>query len=138
MRDHAPRQHGLDTVGTITAMLAGEVTVFVCMGGNFSLATPDTEATFAALRKCELTVQFSTKLNRSHLVHGHRALILPCLGRTVKDVQRTGEQGVTVEDAMSMVHLSFGMKKPASPQLKSECAIVAGMARATLPASATP
>jgi molybdopterin-dependent oxidoreductase alpha subunit len=133
-----PREHGLDTVATIEAMLAGEVTVFVCMGGNFSLATPDTEATFAALRNCELTVQVSTKLNRSHLVHGRQALILPCLGRTEKDVQRTGEQGVTVEDAMSMVHLSFGMKKPASPQLKSECAIVAGMARATLPSSVTP
>ena len=99
-----------------------------------TLATPDTEATFAALRNCELTVQVSTKLNRSHLVHGRRALILPCLGRTEKDVQRTGEQGVTVEDSMSMVHLSFGMKSPASPHLKSECAILAGMTRATLPA----
>jgi molybdopterin-dependent oxidoreductase alpha subunit len=133
-----PREHGLDTVDTIEAMLTGAVKVFVSMGGNFSLATPDTAATFAALRNCELTVQVSTKLNRSHLVHGRRALILPCLGRTEKDVQRSGEQGVTVEDSMSMVHLSFGMKKPASPQLKSECAIVAGMARATLPASATP
>jgi molybdopterin-dependent oxidoreductase alpha subunit len=133
-----PREHGLDTVGTIEAMLAGDVKVFVSMGGNFSLATPDTEATFAALRNCELTVQVSTKLNRSHLVHGRTALILPCLGRTEKDVQPSGEQGVTVEDSMSMVHLSFGMKKPASPQLKSECAILSGMARATLPDSATP
>jgi molybdopterin-dependent oxidoreductase alpha subunit len=133
-----PREHGLDTVDTIKAMLAGKVKVFVSMGGNFSLATPDTEATFAALRSCELTVQVSTKLNRSHLVHGRKALILPCLGRTEKDVQPTGEQGVTVEDSMSMVHLSFGMKNPASPQLKSECAILAGMARATLPASTTP
>ena len=133
-----PREHGLDTVDTIKAMLAGEVGVFVSMGGNFSLATPDTEATFAALRNCELTVQVSTKLNRSHLIHGRRALILPCLGRTEKDVQSTGEQGVTVEDSMSMVHLSVGMKRPASAQLKSECAILAGMARATLPASATP
>jgi molybdopterin-dependent oxidoreductase alpha subunit len=133
-----PREHGLDTVATIEAMMTGAVKVFVSMGGNFSMATPDTEATFAALRNCELTVQVSTKLNRSHLVHGRRALILPCLGRTEKDVQRGGEQGVTVEDAMSMVHLSFGMKKPASPQLKSECAILAGMARATLPESATP
>jgi molybdopterin-dependent oxidoreductase alpha subunit len=133
-----PREHGLDTVDTIKAMLAGQVRVFVSMGGNFSLATPDTEATFAALRNCELTVQVSTKLNRSHLIHGRRALILPCLGRTEKDVQLTGEQGVTVEDSMSMVHLSFGMKQPASAHLKSECAILAGMARATLPASATP
>jgi molybdopterin-dependent oxidoreductase alpha subunit len=134
----APREHGLDTVNTIKAMLSGQVKVFVSMGGNFALATPDTEATFAALRSCELTVQVSTKLNRSHLIHGRTALILPCLGRTERDVQKRGEQGVTVEDSMSMVHLSFGMKKPASAQLKSECAIVAGMARATLPASATP
>jgi molybdopterin-dependent oxidoreductase alpha subunit len=134
----APREHGLDTVDTIKAMLAGDVKVFVSMGGNFALATPDTEATFAALRNCELTVQVSTKLNRSHLVHGRTALILPCLGRTEKDIQRTGEQGVTVEDSMSMVHLSFGMKRAASPHLKSECAILAGMARATLPTSATP
>jgi molybdopterin-dependent oxidoreductase alpha subunit len=133
-----PREHGLGTVGTIEAMLAGEVKVFVSMGGNFSLCTPDTKTTFAALRNCELTVQVSTKLNRSHLVHGRKALILPCLARTEKDIQQTGEQGVTVEDSMSMVHLSFGMKKPASPHLKSECAILAGMARATLPASATP
>ena len=125
----APREHGLDTVDTIKAMLAGGVKVFVSMGGNFALATPDTEATFAALRNCELTVQVSTELNRSHLVHGRTALILPCLGRTEKDVQNGGEQGVTVEDSMSMVHWSFGMKKPASPQLKSECAIIAGMAR---------
>ncbi|MDT4997988.1 MAG: hypothetical protein QOK12_93 [Mycobacterium sp.] len=133
-----PRQNGLDTVGTIKGMLDGQVKVFVSLGGNFALATPDTAATFAALANCELTVQVSTKLNRSHLVHGRKALILPCLGRTEKDVQRSGEQGVTVEDSMSMVHLSFGMKKPASAQLKSECAILSGMARATLPASATP
>ena len=112
-----PRQHGLDTIDTIKAMLAGQVKVFVSMGGNFSMASPDTETTFTALRNCELTVQVSTKLNRSHLVHGRRALILPCIGRTEKDLQQTGEQGVTVEDSMSMVHLSFGMKRPASPHL---------------------
>jgi anaerobic selenocysteine-containing dehydrogenase len=133
-----PREHGLDTVDTIKAMLAGDVKVSVSMGGNFSLATPDTETTFAALRSCELTVQVSTKLNRSHLVHGRTALILPSLGHTEKDIQHSGEQGVTVEDSMSMVHLSFGTKTPASPELKSECAILAGMARATLPASNTP
>jgi anaerobic selenocysteine-containing dehydrogenase len=85
-----------------------------------------------------MTARVCTWFNRSHLVHGRTALILPCLGRTEKDVQQTGEQGVTVEDSMSMVHLSFGMKSPASPHLKSECAILAGMARATLPTSATP
>ncbi|MFE3500908.1 FdhF/YdeP family oxidoreductase [Kitasatospora sp. NPDC059160] len=133
-----PRAHGLDTVGTIEAMRRGEVTVFVGMGGNFALAAPDSPYTYQALRTCELTVQVSTKLNRSHLVHGRRALILPCLGRTEKDHQRAGVQSTSVEDSMSMVHLSAGMKRPASPHLLSEPAIVAGMARAALPDSPTP
>ena len=134
----SPRAHGMGTVATIEAMRAGQVTVFVGMGGNFSMAAPDTDATFEALRNTELTVHVSTKLNRSHLVHGRAALILPCLGRTEKDTRRGGEQGVSVEDSMSMVHLSFGMRRPASKHLLSECAIIAGMARATLPDSATP
>ncbi|MYZ08462.1 FdhF/YdeP family oxidoreductase [Streptomyces sp. SID2999] len=133
-----PREHGLDTVNTIEAMHTGDVKVFVGMGGNFALAAPDTVYTFDALRKCELTVQVSTKLNRSHLVHGKQALILPCLGRTEKDQQAGGEQGTSVEDSMSMVHLSVGMKRPASAHLLSEPAIIAGMARAALPDSATP
>ncbi|WP_406864621.1 FdhF/YdeP family oxidoreductase [Streptomyces sp. HUAS MG47] len=133
-----PREHGLDTVGTIKAMHDGDVTVFVGMGGNFALAAPDTPYTYAALQKCELTVQVSTKLNRSHIVHGDAALILPCLGRTEKDHQRRGVQSTSVEDSMSMVHLSLGMKRPASKHLLSEPAIVAGMARAALPDSATP
>jgi molybdopterin-dependent oxidoreductase alpha subunit len=133
-----PREHGLGTVATIEAMRRGDVKVFVALGGNFALASPDLAYTFEALRNCELTVQVSTKLNRSHLVHGKRALILPCLGRTDKDRQSSGEQGVTVEDAMSIVHISLGMKEPASPHLRSECAIIAGMAQATLPGSATP
>jgi molybdopterin-dependent oxidoreductase alpha subunit len=133
-----PREHGLGTVATIEAMHSGEVKAFVALGGNFALATPDIPYTFEALRNCELTVQVSTKLNRSHIVHGERALILPCLGRTEKDHQASGEQGITVEDAMSMVHISYGMKAPGSPQLRSECAILAGMARATLPGSRTP
>ncbi|MEU5951132.1 FdhF/YdeP family oxidoreductase [Streptomyces sp. NPDC047525] len=133
-----PREHGLDTVATIKAMHRGEVKVFVGMGGNFALAAPDTPYTYEALRTCDLTVQVSTKLNRSHLVHGRKALILPCLGRTEKDHQRTGVQSTSVEDSMSMVHLSVGMKRPASPHLLSEPAIVAGMARAALPDSATP
>lgn len=133
-----PRAHGLDTVATIEAMTAGRVTVFVGMGGNFALAAPDTPYTFEALRNCELTIQVSTKLNRSHLVHGRRALILPCLGRTEKDMQRKGIQSTSVEDSMSMVHLSVGMKKPASPHLLSEPAIIAGIARAALPGSPTP
>ncbi|WP_234443398.1 FdhF/YdeP family oxidoreductase [Streptomyces sp. NRRL B-24484] len=133
-----PRAHGLDTVRTIEAMHRGDVTVFVGMGGNFALAAPDTPYTCEALRRTELTVQVSTKLNRSHLVHGRQALILPCLGRTEKDEQRAGVQSTSVEDSMSMVHLSVGMKRPASPHLLSEPAIIAGIARAALPDSATP
>ena len=133
-----PREHGLGTVGTIEAMHRGEVKVFVALGGNFALATPDLSYTAEALRKCELTVQVSTKLNRSHVVHGKRALILPCLARTDKDRQASGEQGVTVEDSMSMVHISYGMKEPGSAHQRSKCAILAGMAQATLPDSKTP
>jgi len=133
-----PREHGLGTVETIEAMHRGDVKVFVSLGGNFALATPDPVYTFEALQNCELTVQVSTKLNRSHLVHGKQALILPCLARTDKDHQQSGLQGVTVEDAMSMVHISHGMKEPSSPHLRSECAILAGMAQATLPSSDTP
>ena len=134
-----PRQHGLGTVATIEAMHRGDLKVFVALGGNFALAAPDLPYTAEALQKCELTVQVSTKLNRSHLVHGKRALILPCLARSERDRQANGrEQGVTVEDSMSMVHISYGMKDPDSPHLRSECAILAGMAQATLPASKTP
>jgi molybdopterin-dependent oxidoreductase alpha subunit len=133
-----PREHGLDTVRTIAAMRAGSVKVFVGMGGNFALAAPDTAATGEGLRGCELTVQVSTKLNRSHLVHGRQALILPCLGRTELDLRAAGPQSVSVEDSMSMVHLSIGRKRPASPHLLSEPAIIAGIAQATLPTSQTP
>ncbi|GAA1468022.1 FdhF/YdeP family oxidoreductase [Nocardiopsis exhalans] len=133
-----PREQGMDTVATVRAMHDGSVKVFVGMGGNFVMAAPDTPYTAEGLRKCDLTVHVSTKLNRSHLEHGRDALILPCLGRTEKDHQRAGIQSTSVEDSMSMVHLSVGMKKPASPHLLSEPAIIAGMARATLPESHTP
>jgi molybdopterin-dependent oxidoreductase alpha subunit len=133
-----PRDAGLGTVETIEAMHRGEVKVFVSLGGNFALASPDTPYTSEALQNCELTVQVSTKLNRSHIVHGRRALILPCLARSDKDHQASGPQGITVEDAMSMVHISYGMKEPGSRDLRSECAILAGMAQATLPDSKTP
>ncbi|MFF3462199.1 FdhF/YdeP family oxidoreductase [Streptomyces sp. NPDC002619] len=133
-----PHEHGLDTVGSIQAMHRGDVKVFVGMGGNFALAAPDTPYTYDALRKCDLTVHVSTKLNRSHLVHGRRALILPCLGRTEEDHQRRGIQSTSVEDSMSMVHMSLGMKRPASRHLLSEPAIIAGIARAALPDSPTP
>jgi molybdopterin-dependent oxidoreductase alpha subunit len=106
--------------------------VFVGLGGNFSVATPDTPLTWQALRSCDLTVHVATKLNRSHLVHGRDALILPTLGRTEIDLQHGVAQGVTVEDSMSMVHISYGINQPASPALLSEIAIVARMADATL------
>jgi molybdopterin-dependent oxidoreductase alpha subunit len=133
-----PRQHGLGTVATIEAMHRGDVKVFVALGGNFALCTPDLAYTAEALRQCDLTVQVSTKLNRSHIVHGKQALILPCLARTDKDHQASGLQGVSVEDSISMVHISYGMKEPGSPHQRSECAILAGMARATLRYSKTP
>ena len=127
-----PRAHGYDVVETIRAMLGGRVKVFIGLGGNFASATPDTPLTFQALRACALTVHVTTKLNRSHLVHGQDALILPTLGRTETDLQAGVAQGVTVEDSMSMVHISYGMNQPASANLLSEVAIVAGMAKATL------
>ncbi|MGF6902975.1 molybdopterin-dependent oxidoreductase alpha subunit [Paraburkholderia sp. GAS348] len=130
-----PREHGLDVVNTIQAMLDGKVKVFIGLGGNFSIATPDTPRTWDAMRSCELTVHITTKLNRSHLVHGRDALILPTLGRTEIDLQNGVAQGVSVEDSMSMVHISYGMNKPASANLLSEIAIVARMAHATLGSS---
>ncbi len=132
-----PREHGLGIVQTIEAMHDGEVKVLVSLGGNVALAAPDTAYTFEALQNCALTVHVATKLNRSHVLHGTQALILPCLARTDEDNQAGGVQGVSVEDSMSMVHISYGMREPLSPHLRSECAILAGMARATLPDSNT-
>jgi molybdopterin-dependent oxidoreductase alpha subunit len=134
-----PRHHGLDVVRSIEALRDGKAKVFFAMGGNFVSASPDTAVTEAAMRRARLTVHVSTKLNRSHTVTGRRALILPTLGRTDKDVQAGGRQVVTVEDSMGMVHASRGNLPPASPHLLSEPAIVARMARAVLgDASATP
>ncbi len=127
-----PRADGVDTVEAIRLMLAGQGRVFFALGGNFAAATPDTYETWKALRKCDLTVHVTTKLNRSHVVHGREALILPCLGRTEIDMQANGPQGVTVEDSMSMVHISTGINPPASEHLLSEPAIVARLAAATL------
>ncbi|MGI8664369.1 MAG: FdhF/YdeP family oxidoreductase [Acidimicrobiales bacterium] len=131
----APRASGYDTVAAISAMSRGDVDVFMGMGGNFASAAPDTGATTAALARCALTVQVSTKLNRAHVECGEAALILPCLGRT--EVDRTGgrAQRVTVEDSMSMVHASTGSLEPASGELRSEVAIVCGLARAVLGSS---
>jgi molybdopterin-dependent oxidoreductase alpha subunit len=132
-----PRAHGYDVVGALQAMLEGKVKVFIALGGNFVMATPDTQRTFDAMRMCDLTVHITTKLNRSHLVHGRDALILPTLGRTEIDMQAGSPQGVTVEDSMSMVHVSYGINKPASPNCMSETAIVANLAAATLTHSKT-
>lgn len=127
-----PRTPGHNTVEAIAAMLEGRAKVFIGLGGNFAQAAPDTPRTHAALRNCALTVHIATKLNRSHLVTGREALILPCLGRTELDLQAGGRQSVTVEDSFSMVHASTGILKPLSPQMRSEPAIVAGIAKATL------
>jgi len=128
----SPRSHGYDVVHAIKAMHEEKDKVFIGLGGNFADAAPDTKITYEALRSCALTVHISTHLNKSHLICGKEALILPCLGRTELDIQQTGVQSVTVEDSMSMVHASKGKNIPASRDLKSEPAIVAGIANATL------
>jgi molybdopterin-dependent oxidoreductase alpha subunit len=127
-----PRAHGHNVVHAIEAMLDGRAKVFIGMGGNFVAAVPDKPLVEAAMRKLRLTVAVTTKLNRGHLIHGAEALILPCLARSEIDFQKSGPQSVTVEDSMSMVHASGGLLSPASEHLKSEVAIVCGMARATL------
>ena len=127
-----PRKHGYDTVQAILAMHEGRAKVFFALGGNFLSATPDTEYTAEALRRCRLTVQVSTKLNRSHLITGSQALILPCLGRTEIDQQRNGVQFVSTENSMAVVQASRGMLPPATEHLLSEPAIVSRLAHATL------
>jgi molybdopterin-dependent oxidoreductase alpha subunit len=127
-----PRNHGFDTVQAIHAMHNGEGRVFFALGGNFLSATPDTDFTAAALRRCRLTAHVSTKLNRSHLITGERALILPCLGRTELDAQPSGPQFVSTENSMGVVQMSRGTLEPASPELLSEPQIVGRLARATL------
>ncbi|HEY6047349.1 MAG TPA: FdhF/YdeP family oxidoreductase, partial [Pyrinomonadaceae bacterium] len=128
----APRHHGLDTVHAIQAMHEGKAEVFFALGGNFLSATPDTEYTAEALRRCRLTVHVSTKLNRAHLITGKQALILPCLGRTEIDQQSGGPQFVTTENSMAVVEGWHGRLPPASDQLLSEPAIIAGLAKAVL------
>jgi molybdopterin-dependent oxidoreductase alpha subunit len=127
-----PRRHGLDTVHAIQAMHIGDAKIFFALGGNFLSATPDTEYTAQALRRCRLTVQVSTKLNRAHLVTGEQALILPCLGRTEIDLQQSGPQMVTTENSMAVVEGWEGRLAPAAKELWSEPAIVAGLAQAVL------
>ena len=127
-----PKKWGYDTVETLHAMFQGKVKVFFAVSGNFLSNTPDTVYAAHAVQKCKLTVHVSTKLNRSHLITGERALILPCLGRSEKDVQATGEQVVTVEDSMGIINPSRGMFPPASADLKSDVAILCNLAHVTL------
>jgi molybdopterin-dependent oxidoreductase alpha subunit len=126
-----PRNHGFDTVRSIQAMHDGQAKIFFALGGNFLSATPDTDFTAAALRRCRLTAHVSTKLNRSHLITGDCALILPCLGRTEIDRQPSGPQFVTTENSMGVVQISRGSLEPASPELLSEPQIIAHLAKAT-------
>lgn len=133
----APRAHGYDVVHAIKAMQEGKIKIFMALGGNFISATPDSEFTGKAMQNCALTIQVSTKLNRSHLVTGDEALILPCISRSEIDMQKSGQQFVSMENSMGVVHKSKGSVKPASSHLKSEPAIVAGIAQATLSSTST-
>ncbi len=127
-----PQKWGYDTVESLHAMFEGEVKVFFAISGNFLSNTPDTVYSAHAMQRCKLTAHVSTKLNRSHLITGERALILPCLGRTEEDIQATGKQFLTVEDSMGIINRSQGFFRPASPDLLSDVAIIANLANATL------
>ncbi|MGV1756927.1 FdhF/YdeP family oxidoreductase [Rhizobium sp. A22-96] len=131
----SPAHHGHDAVAAMQAMAEGRSKVLLSLGGNFSIALPDPQLCAEGMRRLDLAVHMNTKLNRSNLLIGKESFLLPVLGRTEVDVQATGPQAVTIEDSMSMVHASQGRLKPASDQLRSEPAIVAAMAHATLPAS---
>ena len=127
-----PQKWGYDTVETLHAMFDGDVKVFFAISGNFLSNVPDTVYSAHAMQRCKLTAHVSTKLNRSHLITGERALILPCLGRSEEDIQATGKQFVTVEDSMGIINPSQGFLPPASPDLMSDVAIIANLAHATL------
>jgi molybdopterin-dependent oxidoreductase alpha subunit len=127
-----PRKWGFDTVETLHAMFDGHVKVFFAISGNFLSNTPDTVYSAHAMQRCKLTAHVSTKLNRSHLITGERALILPCLGRTEEDIQKTGKQFLTIEDSMGIINPTEGFLPPASPELMSDVAIIANLADVTL------
>ncbi len=127
-----PRDTGLTTVEVCEGLLDGSVRAFLGLGGNFLRAIPDQARLEPAWEQLQLTVQIATKLNRTHLFNGRVAYLLPCLGRSEEDLQQGGPQTVTVEDSFSHIHASLGHRRPASPQLRSELAIVAGIAKATL------
>lgn len=129
----APRDEGRNTVTAAEGILSGEIKAFVALGGNFARAIPDQGRTDQAWAGLDLNVQIATKLNRSHVLVGKEAWLLPCLVRAERDEQAAGPQAVTMEDSLSMIHGSQGRRTPASPELRSEIAIVAGIAAATLP-----
>ena len=133
-----PEHHGHDAVNAMQAMIDGKSKALLCLGGNFVVALPDSEVSFPAAKHLDLSVHIGTKLNRSHLLTAKETYLFPCLGRTELDVQANGPQSVTVEDSMSMVHASAGKLTPASEFLRSEPAIIAGIAAATLPNSKVP
>ncbi|MEA3105896.1 MAG: hypothetical protein QOI88_501 [Gammaproteobacteria bacterium] len=133
-----PRVHGHDALAAMQAIIDGRSKALICLGGNLAVALPDPAQCYRAMATLDLTVHIGTKLNRSHLLVGKQSFLFPCLGRTEQDLQATGPQSITVEDSMSMVHASSGKLRPASEQLRSEPAILAGMAHATLPNSTVP
>ncbi|MBH8375537.1 oxidoreductase, partial [Pseudomonas aeruginosa] len=130
-----PHVPGYVSFATVPAVYTGQARALICMGGNFALAMPDREASAVPLTQLDLAVHVATKLNRSHLLTARHSYILPVLGRSEIDMQKSGAQAVTVEDSMSMIHASRGVLKPAGVMLKSECAVVAGIAQAALPQS---
>ncbi|GAB4050149.1 FdhF/YdeP family oxidoreductase [Spirosoma litoris] len=132
-----PRENGYDVVAAVKAMHEGKAKVFFGLGGNFAMAASDTNYTAEALKRCKLTVHVSTKLNRSHLIYGETALILPCLGRTDHDIQAAGEQFVSCESTTGVVAQSHGVVEPSSAYLKSEVAIIGELAKATLDGKST-
>jgi molybdopterin-dependent oxidoreductase alpha subunit len=133
-----PRAHGHDALAAIKSIIEGRSKALICLGGNLAVALPEPERCYKAMRTLDLAVHIGTKLNRSHLLVGKQSFLFPCLGRTEQDIQATGPQSITVEDSMSMVHSSMGKLRPASEHLRSEPAILAGMAHAALPDSKVP
>jgi molybdopterin-dependent oxidoreductase alpha subunit len=127
-----PADFGHAAIASMKAICEDSARALICLGGNFAVAMPEPQLTYKKIRQLDLTVHIATKLNRSHLLAGRKSFIFPVLGRSEIDMQASGAQSVTVEDSMSMVHASRGLLKPPSDMVKSECAVIAGIAKATL------
>jgi molybdopterin-dependent oxidoreductase alpha subunit len=127
-----PAGFGHAAIASMKAICEDSARALICLGGNFAVAMPQPQLTYKKIRQLDLTVHIATKLNRSHLLAGRKSFIFPVLGRSEIDMQASGAQSVTVEDSMSMVHASRGLLKPPSDMVKSECAVIAGIAKATL------